>query len=864
MNNDGNLLPHDNKRSLFTSIANVIAATFSHKYSLNDGVNNSIFAVVLAGITWASTNSVYAVLNRPSFRKSFIRNLNPMRLLNKSKYKDCEIKDEMMVSKFVEYMRCYSNFYNCSHDLVIGDMQIQFDQMRDPISFVDKNFNVDGKIQFFEEKEIKILHPPPSIDTPEKITDDANNNLGAGYITGKRPIVDTNQIKPQIEIVHIYINLYDCVCNDLADYIKNVIHHETKTTIVGKTMHYDISGTFYVKMVKYINLYKTYYYPDKTIITDETNDIFFEQNKTILFDDKLFGVRGYIKWIQGTITLMHCDILDEHENKRNICAQSNEYTIKQYIGDINTHIINLEKKENRLVLRNYFILNKSFQIEYLYDNIDKDPIVLEKLFIDTLFHKDIASLWQQIKTINYHPEQYYKMGMTPRMNLLLHGPPGTGKSTFAYRIAMATKRHIINLKLNQFTKTELHKIFRSPTIGDIQHKPEEIVYVLDEFDIDLEGIIAKSVCKEKQMEQIEETITSFFQTMVCVNEPSAKQEKEDGSEKISDVADKINKIGGYLDTMTQTYDKINDIGVDIIRIDDLLTIFQGATPIEGCIIIAMTNKFEQLRDKCPPLFRPGRLTPIYFGNFDIKMINEVTSYYFGKKVSTDVEESTVLEISPAHVIDIIASSQLKTNKGFEYFLEKLSEDSKIIFREVIEAPKENLDDIVITSIFSANDPTPPEIYKISSISGTIVSNDEFRLFDSKSRREQIIYNPSNVNKIILVRTHYVIVSTRENMFAVCLEQPNMQNLKNIVSLHEIISPSPHCRYKGNCKYSVLNREIVCSSKSHCESSGTVIFEINIEKFSTRTYYSTQSSSGSLIVGGGSSLSKNVVASKTTY
>ncbi len=73
------------------------------------------------------------------------------------------------------------------------------------------------------------------------------------------------------------------------------------------------------------------------------------------------------------------------------------------------------------------------------------------------------------------------------------------------------------------------------------------------------------------------------------------EQGEQTSEKISHetFASKINSVSDCLETMTKTYDKINTIGSEIIRIEDLLTVFQGTTPNEGCIIIAMTNKFEE-------------------------------------------------------------------------------------------------------------------------------------------------------------------------------------------------------------------------------------------------------------------------------
>jgi hypothetical protein len=783
------------KPSIMSSISNIIATTVSRKFSLNDTVNNSIFAVIFAGMTWATSVSARSVLSRFSSRKGF----NPRRLLRSSKYKSCEIRDDMMVSKFLEYMVCNREFYNYSHDLVVGDMQIQFDQMRDPIPFNDKNFGVSGKILFFEVKDIKINQvesDKSSEDMPA--LEDPNGQV-------QQPKKDIVEKSTPIETSHIYISLYDCVCDDLSDYIKHVIQHEVlKTQGPIKTMRYKISGSYYNKMIKYINTNKSFYYPDQTTINDNHTEIFFEPNKTILFNDTQFGMRGYINWLGDTITLSHCDLSTSEHGDR-------PYTVKNYIDDIMNHVALLEKAENKLTLYNVFMLNKSVTTELMYDNIDRSPDVLENLFIKTLFHKDIESLWKQIEEINYHPNRYYqKTGSTPRMNRLLYGPPGTGKSTFAYRVAMATKRHIINIRLNNFSKKELIKVFREPVINGLVYRPCDVIYVLDEFDTDIESILVKSACKEKQMGQIERTVNSFFRNMIGSRESSPSpshdspvDELEDMTEKpkvpskklsesprfdrdeVTDVSNKISKIGEYLDTMTETYDKINDIGADIIRIEDLLTIFQGATPIEGCIIIAMTNKYEELRAKCPALFRHGRLTPTYFGHFDIDMLNKVSLHYFGKGFTTTVEQNTLIKIPPSHVMEIINCAMLHDKDKYEYFLDTIRREAEIELEPISEQQ---------TLPFS-------EIHQIS----------DFTLF-GQSATPRITM--SKCDKKVTIHAH-----NYNGVYAVCRcyhkNEKELENLKKYIHYEPNISTPSHCADIGKSRIGsgtyVINTDVLRSN-----------------------------------------------------
>lgn len=357
------------------------------------------------------------------------------------------------------------------------------------------------------------------------------------------------------------------------------------------------------------------------------------------------------------------------------------------------------KKLNALTLYNVNICDGATKNKVMYFGNKRTQEELENLFIKTLFHKDVDTLWQRIKDIHFSPQKIWNTGVAPRINLLLHGPPGTGKSTFAYRVAMATGRHIVNIKLNKFTKDGLWEVFQHVNVNTNTFMPEEVVYVLDEFDIDIDNILLKSECRKQQLAKISTTIDKFFDKNVDIpiSVPSApntkdhntknkvecetgvKTDKEDSKnpnetgEELAEINSGIKSVSTYLDTMTSTYDKINTIGSNIIKIEDLLTIFQGAVPIERCIIIAMTNKYDELCKKCPALFRPGRLTPVYFGNFDMELLNKVSHYYFGKNISCSCSMQTEINISPSHVMEVVMNSLSLADKKHENFVKKLNE-----------------------------------------------------------------------------------------------------------------------------------------------------------------------------------------------
>lgn len=340
-------------------------------------------------------------------------------------------------------------------------------------------------------------------------------------------------------------------------------------------------------------------------------------------------------------------------------------TLEQFVNEVCTMI---DKKENEKSNRTLYCVTHNDKTEHvttMYTGSIVPTEELEKTFIKTMFHKDITELWQRVKDIHFHPEKIWGMGIAPRANFLLYGPPGTGKSTFAYRIAMTTCRHIINVELSHYTKDELIDLFRAPKINDKIVSPNEVVFVLDEFDNDIKNIMFKTECKRDQLKKIDGYLDKLFNESIGTSEKSDKPTENKES--------KIDQVEKYLTTITETYDKVNSIGTQIIRIEDLLTIFQGSVPIIGCIIIAMTNNYDDLVKQCPALFRRGRLTPIHFGHFDMRMLEKVSRHYFGKSLIYDTKDEADIGVPPSHIMEIINDAMLKPNKKYDYFVDKVNE-----------------------------------------------------------------------------------------------------------------------------------------------------------------------------------------------
>lgn len=252
-------------------------------------------------------------------------------------------------------------------------------------------------------------------------------------------------------------------------------------------------------------------------------------------------------------------------------------------------------------------------------------------------------------------------------NLILHGPAGVGKSSFIYRIATIMKKSIISVDLSLYLdkKKELYALFHGqefklPEGNDNYNVANNTIIILEEFDNTIKKLVDLEQIYKLKQDLIELDFDKKKQSLINDNGETDIITSDDPRPKKEKLS--IAKVTHEIDQILHT----NNINTksDILRISDLLELFQGPVPVKDRLIIATTNYYDDIKNTLPALFRPGRLSPLAFNYLTWDLLNELTQYYFDTQMTVDQFKIT---IPTSQIIELA----LRYKNDFESFQEEL-------------------------------------------------------------------------------------------------------------------------------------------------------------------------------------------------
>ncbi len=383
------------------------------------------------------------------------------------------------------------------------------------------------------------------------------------------------------------------------------------------------------------------------------------QSDEFKFNDNIFGKiyteeaksnenNGNIKYEEMVNLKIYSKklVINELQEFVRDCVDEYRKDIKQYSLTVQSLITVENKKSNSSSKK-----KKDFDDEESENNnliIRKKDWSSYKTF-DNLFFPGIKDIVKEIDFFINNSEWYKEKGIPWTLGILLSGIPGSGKTSFIKALMNYTKRHCVDIKLDDtFKISELGEIISDEQID------ENIIIPIDNRIIVLEDID-------------------------CMGELVKDRDKKETDEDIKLNSELIKHV---------LKDKVPINAIDLLKkesdnnLSRLLSLLDGLDEHSGRILIMTTNKPEDLD---PALIRPGRIDiRKHFDNATLESTREIIEHFW--KIKLEDSDDLVLPekfnkfFSPAQIISFCRSSKnfIETIELMDSKIEEIKNSSKEI------------------------------------------------------------------------------------------------------------------------------------------------------------------------------------------
>ena len=446
-----------------------------------------------------------------------------------------------------------------------------------------------------------------------------------------------------INYLYQHISLFNIIYKYLLEYINILFNKKVSCEIIIDAQN-TIVERCGVKIAKFMYS-KTFqsitYYIKKNVIEGvyskrepdknerESNPVFDlfipDQTKPFLIDNNIYC----------TIKIYE-DIYESNKEKMEL---NKKHIIKLFSYDPNVKINDIELFIDKcLNLYKKYILEKSIEEQYYfcYINSDGDSTGTtlnfnEKIFntnrkFNTIFFEQKDEYMNKLDFFINNEKWYNNKGIPYHLGILLHGLPGTGKTSIIKATLEKTKRNAITIPLSRIkTCGELENIFFENEINYKNIMTDKRIYIFEDIDC------------------------------LCDIIKDRDNEKNEDKRKTSIEWEILNKIVDD-NIKTKTINPEDELNLSCI-----LNIFDGIVEMPGRIIILTTNYPDKI-DKA--LLRHGRIDL----NIELKKASymitlEILSFFYevSNEYIINICENNKYHIrnylyTPAYIINICQSN----------------------------------------------------------------------------------------------------------------------------------------------------------------------------------------------------------------
>ena len=464
---------------------------------------------------------------------------------------------------------------------------------------------------------------------------------------------------------------------------KNTIKTASITILVNIADHENIMGQSILDYVtnnvntKHISYKKQNFVLNQTDVIEIYDEIFIalKENKTVETPDKKMDVEQCVELFSYTKSMQ--------ELRAFLNKITHEYKIKiqNKLGDkiyfFNQHPTNAPKgpngeKDYSKLPNNSIFTMKEFQTNRKFTN---------------LFGPEIGAVRKRVEFFMKNRKWYDSKGIPYTLGLLLSGQAGAGKTSTIKCLANETRRHIINLNLNNdITKTQLENLFFNEMILVVNVSTgqsekyfiplDQRVYVLEDIDCQSDLVMERSL-KKPVDEKEEAPKKPDFQVNIETNPGRKTNEKEQ--------------------PLVQNAEKID--------LSFLLNLLDGVLENPGRIVI-MTSNFPKLLDHA--LIRPGRIDVIAdFKKCFSSTLVEMIEFFYDISL-TDDEKLGIMALRE-HIISPAEMGKLMFENFYDYscVIVKLQELSfREIEKDVLAQASQRAIDEISKQIENSNNSMP--------------------------------------------------------------------------------------------------------------------------------------------------------------